>query len=149
MSYGYNAEREAARKAAEERQYKAYHAKPAFKALHEKAHNAGMEAGRNAVPVPMVVVEADGLSDRPKPGAQRFYEPEGACGFAWVWFKGNSAWGRWAVRAGLARSHYPSGVSIWVGQFNQSVARKEAYAGAYAKVLKEAGIAAYAGSRLD
>ena len=40
-------------------------------------------------------------------------------------------------------------VEIWVGEFNQSVTRKEAYAQAFAEVLREAGVTAYASSRKD
>jgi hypothetical protein len=44
---------------------------------------------------------------------------------------------------------YPTGYDIWVGGFGQSMARKEAYAGAFAKVLKDNGIDAYMQSRMD
>ena len=50
---------------------------------------------------------------------------------------------------GLASKAYPTGLHFWVGLFNQSMTRKEAYASAFAKVLNEAGIQAYADSRMD
>ena len=112
-----------------------------FAALAGIAHAKGIEAGRNCKPIPMMVCTSTG-------------EPielldEGACGFAWVAFAGNTAWGRWAKKAGIARSHYPSGLCVWVSEFGQSVDRKEAYAAAYAQTLRNAGIEAHAGSRLD
>jgi hypothetical protein len=44
---------------------------------------------------------------------------------------------------------YGGGVTYWVSQFGQSVDRKAAFAGAFAKVLRENGIQATAGDRLD
>ncbi len=120
-----------------------------FSDLVKKAEAAGMAALEAAKPVPIIVGEADGFSDRFKPGAKLYYEPEGACGFAWVWFKGNTPFGRWMKKAGKASAGYPTGLQVWVSAGGQSIARKEAYAVAYAAVLKEAGITAYAGSRLD
>jgi hypothetical protein len=112
-----------------------------FSALAGVAHAAGIEAGRNCKPIPMIVCTSTG-----KP-IERL--DEGACGFAWVAFAGNTAWGRWAKKAGLAGSHYPSGLCVWVREFGQSIDRKEAYAGAYAQVLRNSGIDCHAGSRLD
>lgn len=114
----------------------------AFDAIHAQAHEAGMIAGIKAVPLPMTVTE-EGVR------ARSWIVDEGACGFAWAAFKGNTAWGRWAKKQGIARSHYPSGLCVWVGEFGQSVTRKEAYAYAYALVLKDHGIDAYSASRLD
>jgi len=106
----------------------------------DKAYKAGIEAGKNARPIPMYVIDQGIPIDR---------IDDGACGFAWIAFPGNTSFGKWAKKQGLARSHYPSGLCIWVSEFGQSVDRKDAFAGAYAKVLKDNGIDAYAGSRLD
>jgi len=111
-----------------------------FCSLHDAAHNAGMRALVAAVPTPMVVSER---------GGQQWFVAEGACGFAWIEFQGNTAWGRWAKKAGVASKNYPSGLCVWVSEGGQSITRKEAYARAYADVLRNAGIEAYAGSRLD
>lgn len=119
------------------------------RALHAKAHAAGMVAGSNAQPTPMTVVQADALTGRPLPGATRYHVSEGACGFAWVSFKGNTSFGRAMKAAGLASKDYPTGLCVWVGEFGQSVERKERYARAYAGVLREAGIDCWPGSRLD
>jgi hypothetical protein len=111
-----------------------------YQEIINQAYKAGIEAGKNARPIPMYVIDQGIPIDR---------IDDGACGFAWVNFAGNTAFGKWAKKQGLARSHYPSGLCIWVSEFGQSVDRKEAFAGAYAKVLKDNGIDAYAGSRLD
>jgi hypothetical protein len=109
----------------------------AFEDLVLKAHEAGMRAGQAVVPVPMHV---------------QGYAPvmEGPCGFAWVTVRpGNSPFANFLKRAKLADKAYGGGVSVWVSEFGQSVARKEAYARAYAAVLQDAGVKAYADSRLD
>ena len=121
-------------------------AKPGFAQLHEQAHEVGMKAGTDALPSPMVVSEADIQGN---PVGKSWFVSEGACGFAWVAFKGNTAWGKWAKKQGIASTASPKGLQIWVDQFNQSMTRKEAYARAYAGVLREAGIDAYSGSRMD
>ena len=117
-----------------------------FASIHKVAHEAGLEAGLNVLPVPMTVCEADLMGN---PVGRSWTVSEGACGFAWVTFAGNTPWGRWAKAQGIASKGYPKGLQIWVSEFNQSVDRKEAYAQAYAKVLREHGIEAYAQSRLD
>ena len=117
-----------------------------FQAIHDMAHAAGMKAGTESSPTPMTVYEADLVGN---PIGKSWFVPEGACGFAWVRFKGNTAWGKWAKAQGIATPAYPKGLQVWVGEFNQSVDRKFAYASAYAKVLCDAGIEAYADSRLD
>lgn len=111
-------------------------------ALWADAAAAGKAAGDAAVPDPMVVTTGD--------GAKSWYVSEGPCGFAWVNVKpGTSAFARWLVKAGLARKSYYGGVDVWVSDYGQSIARKEAAARAIARVLSDAGITAYAQSRLD
>ena len=108
--------------------------------VFNKAHEAGMEEGEAVVPTPMTVVG----------GGQEYHVSEGVCGFAWIGsINGNSSFGRWLKKTGKGRKGYPSGMTIWVHQFGQSMARKEAYASAFADVLKEAGVKCFAGSRLD
>ena len=115
-----------------------------YQGLVNKAHDAGMAALNGCHPTPMVI--RGGVPG----GEQRtWYVDEGACGFAWVEFAGNTSFGRWAKKVGKARPHYPSGLCVWVSEGGQSIGRKEAYAVAFAKVLNDAGIKAYAGSRLD
>ena len=112
-----------------------------FAALIDIAHAEGIKAGRNCRPIPMIVSDASGIAIE--------CVDDGACGFAWVVIPGNSAFGRWAKKQGRARPHYPRGLCFWVSDFGQSVDRKTAYAGAFAQVLRNAGIDAYADSRLD
>lgn len=113
-----------------------------FASIHSAAHAAGMQALEANNPTPMVVSETCGER-------RQWYVSEGACGFAWVEFAGNTAWGRWAKKSGIASSHYPSGLCLWVSEGGQSVERKEAYARAYAQALRDSGIKARANSRLD
>lgn len=119
----------------------------AFAQLFARAVAAGMTAGTGAIPTPMIVSEADVITGEPR--GEQWYVPEGVCGFAWVSFAGNTAFGRWAKKSGNASAHYPKGLCYWVSQFNQSMERKERFAEAMAKVLRDAGIDAYAGSRMD
>lgn len=122
-----------------------------FAALYAKAQEAGQAAGNACVPRPMIVGEAKSLFsneiDYSKP---TYFESEGACGFAWVNVRpGNSPFANWLKKNGYARPAYKGGVEIWISDYNQSIARKEAHAMAMAKVLKDGGIDAYGDSRLD
>ncbi len=120
-----------------------------FEALYAAADAAGMKAGQACIPTPMTVVgHANPLNDN-SPVTNRWVVSEGACGFAWVSFAGTTSWARWAKAKGVASRHYPTGYCVWVHQFNQSITRKESYAEAFAKILRDNGITAYAGSRLD
>lgn len=121
-----------------------------FQALWDKALAAGMAAGNAAKPVPMAVQESR-LGE-----AFNFNKPyevvmDGVCGFAWVQMKpGNSPFANWLKKKNYARKDsYYGGVSIWVSDYNQSMQRKEAHAGAMAKVFQEAGYDAYPMSRMD
>jgi hypothetical protein len=134
MEYATLREKIAAEKAERVNRYAKY------QEIIDKAYKAGIEAGKNARPIPMYVIDQGIPIDR---------IDDGACGFAWIAFPGNTSFGKWAKKQGLARSHYPSGLCVWVSEFGQSVDRKDAFAGAYAKVLKDNGIDAYSGSRLD
>lgn len=123
-----------------------------MKNLYDKAHTAGMKALHSAVPTPMVVGEEtfpfSGEIDLTK---RLYHLPEGPCGFAWINIKpGNSRFARFLKENELARpDSYYGGVTVWVRYGDQSIELKEAYAGAFAKVLQEAGVRAYAQSRLD
>ena len=124
-----------------------------WQALWDAAHAAGMAAGNAVTPNPMIVVErANPLDDRSP--VVRQYAPvmDGVCGFAWVVVcPGNHSFCHWAKKHQQARSEYGGGVCVkWVFEFNQSMTRKEAYARAFAQVLREAGIEwAYSNSRMD
>lgn len=119
--------------------------------LFDKAHAAGMDAGEKARPRPMVVVQREHPFDDSSPIIKR-YPPvmDGLCGFAWVNVRpGNSSFANWLRKSGRGHKGYHGGWEYWVGAFNQSYERKMAYAHAFAEILREAGIKAYAGGRLD
>jgi hypothetical protein len=131
--------------------------------LHARALAAADQAFYDARPQPMIVYEPGdpvasllGRDDGGLANARRVYEPvmDGACGFAWVTVRpGTSRFARWLVKHGIARSDsYYGGVSVWApggDPGSQSYERKMAAATAYAAVLSEAGITAYANGRLD
>jgi hypothetical protein len=121
-----------------------------FQAIYNEARQAGLKAGNECVPVPMVVTEHANPLDDNSPVVKR-YAPitSGVCGFGWISIKGNTAFARWAKENKLVGNHYPSGYSFWVSDFNQSMEMKEAYAYAFAAVLNKHGIEAHAGSRMD
>lgn len=121
-------------------------------ALYTTAHNAGMEAGMNHSPVPMMVGTAKSLFDNSIDESKPVYRVNsGVCGFAWVSIR--PARGKlvnWLKKNGIGRkNNYEGGYQISVFEFGQSMEQKEAYARAFAKVLRENGIDAYAGSRMD
>lgn len=122
------------------------------KALAVKAVAAGMEAVKVLHVQAMVVYEADLLSGKAKAGGKLWYVADGVCGFAWINLRGvlgrERAW--WAKIGFSGRAlDGGSGIGFWVGDFNQSLQKKEAFARAYAEVLQEAGYKAYSGSRMD
>lgn len=121
-----------------------------FQEIYNKAHEAGMAAVEKLNVVPMIVEGHANPLDDNSPVTKRYFVADGQCGFAWVVIKpANSSFSKWLVKNNLARKHYPSGISIWISYFNQSIQKKETYAYAFAKVLQEAGIKAQADSRLD
>jgi hypothetical protein len=121
-----------------------------FQTIYDEADKAGRAAGDALTPRPCVFGQAKSLtSDEIDTSQPVYFEAEGACGFAWVRFPGNTAFARWAKKAKVARTSYPSGLQISCQLYNQSVQRKEAYTEAFAKVLQSHGITAYAESRLD
>lgn len=122
-----------------------------FSALLARAYQEGRKAGLACRPTPMLVGEAKSPTsseiDYSKPV---YHVDDGACGFAWVKVRpATTPFARWLKKHNLARSSYSGGLDIWISEFGQSVDRKTAMATAMAKVLSEAGITAYADSRLD
>jgi hypothetical protein len=110
------------------------------------------ESTQVKTPTPLVVVEhANPLDDNSPVIRQYGPEPGGVCGMASVVVRpGNSAFARYLkVRHGARRGYY-GGIELTTTRlFGQSYERKVAYAQAFTVVLKEAGITAYATSRLD
>lgn len=119
--------------------------------LFADAHSAGVTAAQARTPTPMIVVEHTNPLNDNSP-IKRVYEPvmDGVCGFAWIVIRpGNCTAARYAKEYFGAHKGYGGGVHIWVSYFNQSYEKKMAYASAFAKVLYNAGINAYADGRLD
>ena len=112
--------------------------------LAELAHKAGLKAGNKAIPQPMVIVDGE---------TKEVIDvvDDGLCGFAWINIKpARGAFVNYLkAREWGSRDEYYGGHTIWVSNFNQSVTRKMAYAKAFAEVLNQYGIKAYAASRLD
>lgn len=125
-----------------------------FSELYHRAHAAGMAALLVKVPTPMIV-RRDAVQVNGEPALDGdYFVPQGPCGFAWIEvYPGNCSFANWLKKNGKARKKYQGGVSIWVSEGEQSVELKEAYARAFAAVLKAANIPGvkgiYANSRLD
>jgi hypothetical protein len=124
-----------------------------YRAILREAEEAGRKAGDAVVPVPMVVVERASPLDDNSP-VVREYPPVmgGVCGFAWVTLKpATSAFAKFLKKAfpNDWNKAYEGGLSYWVHGYGQSMTRKEAFAHAYAAVLREYGFKAYANSRMD
>ncbi len=119
-------------------------------ALHHLANVAGRRAALACTPHAMVVQQhADALDDS-SPVTAFWNVPEGVCGFAWVNVPGNTRFGRYLKKQGLAKpDSYLGGVTLWVHDFGQSYERKLAYASAYADTLSSAGVRGTAQGRLD
>ena len=108
-----------------------------YAAIAAAADAAGKAAVAATTPTPMIVGEAKSLFDDSidysKP---TYYVSQGVCGFAWTWVKGNSGFGRWAKKNGIAYKGYPTGLNIRAAVQGQSYELKMAYAQAYAAVLQ-------------
>lgn len=111
-----------------------------FAALWHKACEAGRAAAQEKKPQMVVAVDVSGLTSSPFP----------ICGFSWVHVSpGNCPFANWLKKKGYARAAYSGGVEVWIGDYNQSYDMKMAHADAAAAVLRDAGIKAYGGGRLD
>ena len=128
-----------------------------FEDLYAKAHDAGLAAGNAARCTPMVVrngsirINGEPLHPDQDAGAIIDVVADGVCGFASVVVHpATCSFARWYAKAHGGKRAYGGGICVKrVGEFNQSLTRKEAYAHAFAEVLQRAGIKAYAQSRID
>jgi hypothetical protein len=124
----------------------------AHQELYDRADKAGREAAEACTPVPMHVVERANPLDDSSPIVKQ-YAPvmSGVCGFAWVSIKpATSSFAKWLKKNELGRpDSYYGGLTVWVSNYGQSMEKKEAYAGAFAQVLRDAGFKAYSMSRMD
>lgn len=135
MTYNSLREKISAEKAEREARY------ARFAILWDEAWQAGVKAATGTVPRPMVVADSAGnVVDVVR---------DGLCGFAWLNVPGNSSFGRWLKKQGMARPDYPTGLSVRISAYEQSYERKSAHARAMAEYLKANGVECFARSRLD
>lgn len=122
-----------------------------FERIMAQARAAGEAAGAAAVPQPMVVGSPSSpLGNDIDPSKPVYYVADGVCGFAWVHIPdARQPFVRYLKGIGEGHKGYPKGWDIWVSFGGQSMQRKEAYAGAMARVLKDHGIDCYMQSRMD
>lgn len=145
-----------------------------FQILLNEARIAGLQAVQKAQVVPMVVSQHVNPMDDNSPIGRAWFVADGVCGFAWVKvitkMKSsakdynrtlNVQFANWMKKQAKSNGRnydeillpednaYNGGVDVWVGGFNQSMQRKEAYAHAFADSLRAAGIVCYAQSRMD
>ncbi len=120
--------------------------------LYNRAWLAGQAKATGTTPVAMVVgTPTTMFGNDLDPNKPQYYVADGVCGFAWVVIRpGNSRFANWLKKNGHGRKDsYYGGVTVWISDYNQSMQRKEAHAGAFARVLQEAGINAHSMSRMD
>lgn len=122
-----------------------------YQTIFDEARKAGLEAGNNHKPTPMVVGQAKSLFsseiDYNKPTE---IVHQGVCGFAEIIVKnGRTGFAKWLKKNQGCRKHYYGGIYYWVSDFGQSMEKKEVFAKAFAKVLKSYDIDCYSTSRMD
>jgi hypothetical protein len=135
-------------------------------AILERAEDAAQRAFDGASPTPMVIGTPknlmasltggdDGGFD---PSQPTYYVNDGVCGFAWVNVRpANGSFARRVKAATKERNPYYASKGYYggleirpdAGRMSQSYERKLAACRAYAAVLQEYGITAYADGRLD
>ena len=117
--------------------------------IYKEAYAAGLQAGKEVGVPKFIVGDAIGLSNEID-YSKKTYVLEGLCGFAWVNVSpARGAFVNYLKSIDAGHKRYYGGYEIWIREFGQSVDRKSAFAGAFAKVLNSYGINASAGSRLD
>lgn len=128
-------------------------------ALHKEAVANGLASMNQCKPTPMIVgTPTTPFGNEIDYDQQHWFVPGGVCGFAWITVDpGTHGFARWAKAQGLGHKGYYGGTQIHVhehltglsGPLVQSMELKEAFARGYAETLREAGIKAYAQSRID
>ena len=118
--------------------------------IYSQAHYKGNVAVQMTTVTPMVVQQRENPLNDDSRVVRQYVVNDGVCGFASVTVKpANSKFAKFLVANGLGRKSFNGGVSMSIRDFNQSLTKKEAYAYAFASVLNEHGIKAYAESRID
>ena len=117
----------------------------------ERAHLMGRDAGRSVGVNPMVVGTPTELMGNEIDYSKKTYVVEGGvCGFAGVVIKpARGKFVSYLKSIGMGNKHYYGGWYVSVREFGQSLTRKEAYAEAFADVLKEVGMKVYVDSMMD
>ena len=120
--------------------------------IYSEAHALGIKAGNECSPTPMVVgTPTTPLGNDIDYSKDTYYVSDGVCGFAWVNIKpARGGFVKYLKENDIGRKDsYYGGYTVWVSGFGQSLARKEAYARAFAKHLEQNGVTAIAMSRMD
>ena len=120
--------------------------------IHNEAVAAGIAAGNAHRPTPMVVGSPSTLfGNDVDPNQPTYYVDSGVCGFSWVSIRpARGKFVSFLKKAGVGRrDEYAGGYRIPCFEFGQSLEKKERYTRAYAEVLNNHGIKAYADSRMD
>ena len=116
--------------------------------LYTQARAAGLAAAQAAQVTPMIIQQHKNMLDDNSPVVKQYFVSDGVCGFASVIVR-NIKFANQLKKLGIGRKNYGTGWNISVQDFNQSLQRKESYAYAFAKVLRDAGIDATVDSRMD
>jgi len=120
--------------------------------VYREAYAAGLKAGHEVQVTPMVVgTETSPFSNIIDETKQTYFVEGGVCGFAWVKIRpARGKFVQWLKEQNIgSKDNYEGGYTIWCHEFGQSLTRKEAFAGAFAEVLRGYGIDAYGQSRID
>ena len=118
--------------------------------IYQQARDQGNAAVQQAYVAPMIVQQRQNPLNDNSTLVREYFVSDGVCGFASVTVKpANCKFAKYLVANGLGRKAYNGGVSMSVHEFNQSLQKKEAYAHAFAKVLRDNGINAWSESRMD
>jgi hypothetical protein len=118
--------------------------------LYAAAHDAGNAAVQSTTIAPMIVQQRANPLDDGSALVKQYYVEDGVCGFASIVVKpAHCAFAKYLKENHRGHKSYYGGVAMLVSDFNQSLQKKEAYAHAFAKTLRDAGLNAYAESRMD
>lgn len=121
-----------------------------WQAIYNEAKAAGLKAGNEVGCVPMTVIGRANPLDDSSPITNKWHVADGVCGFASVIVTpGTCSFAKWLKSKGLGSKHYYGGMSIWIGEHNQSMQRKEAHAHAMCEVFAKHGIECRSESRMD
>lgn len=121
-----------------------------FAAWHREAWDAAQAAGDGHTPTPMVVQRHANQLDDSSPVEREWHVPQGVCGFASCYIRGNGAFLRWAKREGKADGkRYYGGTYIDFPKFGQCYEKNDASARAFARSLASHGVDCSMESRLD